>query len=85
MRGEIFAWVFIKEISINSDTKLTTNFGGGDEMKVGKKIQSRIEEFCKGSSELLQSIHVRCGDLESDSSDGQTKKGRKKRKKKTSQ
>ncbi|GBE03119.1 hypothetical protein BMS3Abin09_00027 [bacterium BMS3Abin09] len=51
-------------------------------MKVGKKMQSRIEEFCKDSSELLQSIHVRCGEVGSESNNGQSKKGRKKRTKK---
>ena len=51
-------------------------------MKVGKKMQNRIEEFCKGSSELLQNIHIRCGDVEGDANNGQPKRGRKKRAKK---
>ncbi len=50
-------------------------------MKVGKKMQNRIEEFCKNSSELLQSIHVRCGDNEETSGNGGVKRGRKKRSK----
>ena len=52
---------------------------GGNEMKVGKKmLESRIEEFCKNSSELLQNIHVRCGDNEGGSGNGKPKRGRKK-------
>ncbi len=51
-------------------------------MKVGKKMQSRIEVFCRDSSELLQSIHVRCGDVEGEANNGQPKRERKKRRKK---
>lgn len=51
-------------------------------MKVGKKMQSRIDEFCRDSSELLQNIHTRCGDVESNSGNGKSKRGRKKRAKK---
>ncbi len=51
-------------------------------MKTGKKmLESRVDEFCRNSSELLQNIHSRCGNLESNGR-GQPKKGRKKRAKK---
>ena len=53
---------------------------GGNEMKANKKvIESRIEEFCRNSSEVLQNIHLRCGDVERGGTNGQSKKGRKKR------
>lgn len=52
-------------------------------MKAGKKIlENKIEEFCRNSSELLQSIHSRCGEIEGGSGNGQRKRGRKKRTKK---
>ncbi len=51
-------------------------------MKVGKKMENRIEEFCKNSSELLQNIHARCGEVEGGADNGQPKRGRKKRTKK---
>jgi hypothetical protein len=52
-------------------------------MKVGKKIlENRIEEFCRASSQLLNSIHTRCGEIEEVQGNGQTKRGRKKRAKK---
>lgn len=51
-------------------------------MKVGKKMLSRIEEFCRDSSELLHNIHLRCGDIEGDAHNEQPKRGRKKRTKK---
>ncbi len=49
-------------------------------MKAGKKIlESRIVEFCRTSSQLLQSIHTRCGEIEEVPGNGRAKKGRKKR------
>jgi len=51
-------------------------------MKVGKKMQNRIEEFCRNSSELLQGIHSRCGEMNGSGENGQNKKVRKKRAKK---
>ena len=51
-------------------------------MKAGKKmLESRVDEFCKNSSELLQNIHSRCGTSDG-TGNGQSKKGRKKRAKK---
>lgn len=52
-------------------------------MKAGKKmLENRIEEFCRTSSQLLQSIHVRCGEIDGPPENGQQKRGRKKRAKK---
>ncbi len=52
-------------------------------MKVGRKIlENRIEEFCKNSSQLLNSIHTRCEGNEEVQENGQAKRGRKKRAKK---
>ena len=56
---------------------------GGNEMKAGKKVlENRIEEFCKTSSQLLQSIHVRCGETDGSVENGQQKRGRKKKSRK---
>lgn len=53
-------------------------------MKNGKKVlENRIEEFCRTSSQLLQSIHVRCGEMDGEGSgSGQQKRGRKKKSRK---
>jgi len=52
-------------------------------MKAGRKmLDSRIEEFCRNSSELLQSIHVRCGEIDGPPENGQSNKVRKKKAKK---
>ena len=53
-------------------------------MKAGRKmLDSRIEEFCRNSSKLLQSIHVRCGEVDGPEENCQGKKVRKKRTKKS--
>lgn len=49
-------------------------------MKAGKKmLENRIEEFCRTSSQLLQSIHVRCGETDGVPGNGQRKRGRRKK------
>lgn len=48
-------------------------------MKAGKKmLESRIEEFCRASSQLLQSIHTRCDTFDGTSGNGRPKKKKKK-------